>query len=358
MLRSPLVLAMLAIAVPATAPNADAAPKKAKKQPGPKKQPKRGGKTPEQKEADKHFKSGVALFGEQKYSEALAEFERAYEIAPAPIVLLNMAACHRELSHYAEAVKFYNRFLDEGQGKVDKARLAAAKTDLDAVLARIARVTVTVAGGDGATLSVDGSALGTMPVDMPLILAPGEHKLNAHLDGKRDADKTLRVASGDTVDAALTLTELPPAKVEVKEVEKPAPVVVAAPSHKHFNLGVGFGTNLQNVGTTGAPDVGLGVAIGSRLELGVDVVLVAYAVMPSLRVRLVGERVSIHLIGAVPINFTNNNMSETFVAGAGGLGLRIHATPSIALVLESFASFATKGHGTTYPAFGGAQLWF
>src|SRR5580765_8360612 len=73
----------------------------------------------EQKEADRHFKAGVALYKEQKPAEALAEFERAYEIAPAPIVLYNIAACHRDLSHYGEAVKFYNRFLEEGQGKVD-----------------------------------------------------------------------------------------------------------------------------------------------------------------------------------------------------------------------------------------------
>jgi hypothetical protein len=52
-----------------------------------KKKPPAGDKTPEQKEADRHFKSGVGFFTDQKYAEALAEFERAYEIAPATIVL-------------------------------------------------------------------------------------------------------------------------------------------------------------------------------------------------------------------------------------------------------------------------------
>src|ERR1700753_3087327 len=77
-------------------------------------------KTPEQKEADRHFKSGVALFKEAKYAEALAEFERAYEIAPHPLVLYNIAGCHRELSHYAEAVTYYRRFLAEGKDGKDK----------------------------------------------------------------------------------------------------------------------------------------------------------------------------------------------------------------------------------------------
>ena len=70
------------------------------------------------READRHFKSGVALADEGKYAEALAEFERAYEIAPHPLVLYNIAGCHRELSQYAEAVKFYRRFLEEGKGQV------------------------------------------------------------------------------------------------------------------------------------------------------------------------------------------------------------------------------------------------
>src|SRR5262245_60839463 len=107
-MRALPVLLLFAVASPvAAAPHKKAPPKPSKK-------------TPEQKEADRHFKSGVALYNEQKFTEALAEFERAYEIAPAPIVLYNIAACHRDLSHYGEAVKYYNKFLTEGAGKVPK----------------------------------------------------------------------------------------------------------------------------------------------------------------------------------------------------------------------------------------------
>src|SRR6478752_5225126 len=117
---------MLAVATPAVA-----APK--------------DGPSAAQKEADRHFKSGVALYKENKYSEALAEFERAYEIAPHPLVLYNIATCHRELSQYGDAVKFYRRFIKEGPAaKVAPAKIKTAQAELDAVLARIARVTVSV----------------------------------------------------------------------------------------------------------------------------------------------------------------------------------------------------------------------
>jgi hypothetical protein len=124
---------------------------------------------------------------------------------------------------------------------------------------------------------------------------------------------------------------------------------------KRIALGAALGTNLLAVADTGAPALGVSVAATSRIELGVDAVLVAFAVMPSVRVRLAGDAFSIHATAAVPVAFA---MSETFVAGAVGLGLRYRATPSLAFRLESLASFAGANHGTTLPTFIGGELWF
>jgi hypothetical protein len=308
---------------------------------------------PEQAQADRYFKSGVQLFKEAKYSEALAEFTRAYEIAPHPLVLYNIAGCHRELSHYGEAVSFYERFLAEGKGQVPAARLTAAQTELDGILARIARVTVTVSP-DGASITVDGNAIGTL-VKMPLILPPGEHKLVASAAGRKDSERTIKVASGDELTVELSLAALPTEKEDSARLVE-HPVLIARP--KRFAVGASFGTNLLRAGESGAPTLGLGVAIGSRLELGVDVVLVAYAVIPQLRVRLAGETLSVHAVAAAPIAITDDGMTKTFVAGAGGLGLRYRATPMLSFQLETLVSYAGKTHGTTVPTFLGGQLWF
>src|SRR5262249_39117106 len=116
--------------------------------------------------------------------------------------------------------------------------------------------------------------------------------------------------------------------------------------------------NLLLARDTGAPSVGVAAALGSRIELGVDVVLVAYAVVPAIRVRLAGDALSLHAVGAVPVAFSDGPMTETFVAGALGLGVRYHATAGLAVRLESYASFAGKAHGTTLPTFLGGELWF
>lgn len=328
--------------------------------PKPKDKPKP--QTAEQKEADRHFKNGVALSNEGKYKEALAEFERAYELAPHPLVLYNIAGCHRELSNYAEAIKFYERFLDEGKGKIPANRLNAAQVELDGIVARIARVTVVVQGPPYATLSLDGQTIGTMPIPMPLVLSPGEHKLVARAEGHKDAERTLRTASGDEIEIELKLAEAP--KVEVPrgtDSTKTVVTVIAKPAPKRFTIGAGFGTNLRQISNTGAPSLGLGAAIGSRVVIGVEGTLVAYAIMPSLRIRLAGDAVALHAVATVPIAFPGDSQmssSSMFVAAAGGLGLRFRVASAFALRLDALASYAGKQRGTTFPTFLGGELWF
>lgn len=142
----------------------------------------------DQKQADRHFKSGVAFFNEAKYTEALAEFERAYEIAPHPLVLYNIASCHRELSHYGQAVKFYRQFMDEGKGKVPAAKLKTAKADLDALLSRVATVKITAETPKSATTNEYAQASGAYPQDMAWHFVRVTHTngmVNLCVDGKR-----------------------------------------------------------------------------------------------------------------------------------------------------------------------------
>jgi hypothetical protein len=330
--------------------------------------PKPKPKTRAQKEADQHFKRGVALFNDAKYVEALAEFQRAYEIAPHPLVLYNIAACHRQLSHYADAVAFYRRFITEGKGVVPAARLTAAQSELDATLLLIARVTVTVSPAiDGTTILLDGAPLDAG--SMPLILPPGEHKLTARANGRPDAERTVRVASGDEVSVELVLTEpplvreppgetahaaTPPVEVEAETTEKP----VIRVRHHRFAIGAGFGSNLRLARDSGAPSLGIAIPIGSRLELGIDGTLVAYSVIPSIRVRLFGDDLAVHIVGAAPISFNDGSTMERFVAGAVGLGVRYQPASHFAMRLESYAAFASKDHGMSIPTFLGGELWF
>jgi hypothetical protein len=333
----------------AAAPRAKPAPKKP------------AAPTPEQAKADRHFKSGVGLFKQAKYAEALAEFERAYEIAPHPLVLYNIAGCHRQLSHYTEAVSFYRRFLSEGKGVVPDERLAKAQTELDAILAVVARVTVTITpAADGATLSVDG-----IPIEhpeMPLILPPGEHRLTARVPGRPETERTVRVASGDELPLELVIaTPAPAAPVAIRssatEVDERT-LATRAQAPRRFAIHAGFGSNLRFAKETGAPSLGLAVAIGSRFEVGIDAVLIAYALIPSVRVRLLGDAMALHVVGALPYSLNDGSSSDRFLVGAVGLGVRYRPMPRVAFRLESCVAFGGALHGTAVPTFLGGELWF
>src|SRR5262249_54954622 len=159
----------------------------------------------------------------------------------------------------------------EGKGVVPAARLTAAQSELDATLLLIARVTVTVSPAiDGTTILLDGAPLDTSA--MPLILPPGEHKLTARANGRPDADRPVRAASGDAmavarVLAAPPLVREPPSEPPTHEATPSAeleaePVVGHVPRRHRLAIGAGFGTNLRLAGDTGAPSVGIAVPVG------------------------------------------------------------------------------------------------
>ena len=331
--------------------------------------PKAKPKNPKQKEADQRFKRGVALFNDSKYAEALAEFQRAYEIAPHPLVLYNIASCHRQMSHYAEAVNYYRRLLAEGKGVVPAARLSAAQSELDATLLLIARVTVTVSPAlDGTTLLLDGAPLDT--TTMPLILPPGEHRVTARTPGRPDAERTVRVASGDEVAVELVLTQPPLAREPPGETPGPAaaptPMGVEAeaaprlpePARHRVGIRAGFGTNMRLPSDTGAPSFGVVFGLGDRLELGADVVLVAWSLVPSARLRLFGDAVAAHLVLAAPMSFKDGSTMGTFFAGGLGAGVSYQAASRFVMRLEGYAAYAGKAHGWSVPTFLGGELWF
>lgn len=310
------------------------------------------------READRHFKNGVRLFDETKYSEALAEFEQAYALESHPLVLYNLATTHRALSQYAQAVDFYNRFLAEAKGAVKPQQLKRGEAELADVLRLIARVDVSTAP-QGAMVSVDGRDVGPSPLSQALILGPGDHVVRAALDGYQPLERSVRVAAGDTLSLALALEKVPEEPVAVEATRSEAPLTVASAADRNLAVSAAYGTNAVEVSSTGAPVVGLAYELADRVALGVEGVLVAFSVVPEVRLRLVGGgALSVHAIGAVPISFTDGEETKTFAAVAGGLGLRVQAHERISLRAEGWVSYAGAERGTTVPVFAGTEVWF
>ena len=65
----------------------------------------------EETRAARHFDKGRKLYGEEKYKEAIEELLKAYDLRPAPPILLNIARTYEKLESKKKALKFYKEFL-------------------------------------------------------------------------------------------------------------------------------------------------------------------------------------------------------------------------------------------------------
>jgi len=73
-------------------------------------------------EASRHFEAGDKLQDEGNYAAAAREYERAYQLAPHPRPLFNIAKLHELQGQRADALEWYRRYLRESRdGKDDEA---------------------------------------------------------------------------------------------------------------------------------------------------------------------------------------------------------------------------------------------
>jgi tetratricopeptide (TPR) repeat protein len=92
-------------------------------------------------DAKRSFKEAEAAFGLGRFEEALAGFTRAYELAPHPSVLFNIAQCHRNLRNYERAIFFLERYLGEAEEVEDRRAIERLISDMERQL-RTERVVV------------------------------------------------------------------------------------------------------------------------------------------------------------------------------------------------------------------------
>lgn len=154
-------------------------------------------------EARAHFERAVELFDEGRTVQALAEFEEAYRISPAPAVLYNIAQLHAELGRSVEAVRVFEQFLAES-ADLDAALRREVEAALRRERARIGALAVT-ASVAGARIWLDDVEIGTAPLGESVPVSSGEHVVSAQAEGFETVRHRFRIAGGQTYSAALEL---------------------------------------------------------------------------------------------------------------------------------------------------------
>ena len=71
--------------------------------------------------ARRRFKVGMQFYADQNYEKALAEFEAARRVMPAPGLDYNIARCFDRLERYEDAIREYEKYLQQQPNAADSA---------------------------------------------------------------------------------------------------------------------------------------------------------------------------------------------------------------------------------------------
>lgn len=177
--------------------------------------------------AKEAFQAGVAAHEAARYQEALAHFEEAQRLKPHPLVQVNIANCHDKLDHPVEAIFHYERFLDSGQAKPEQRKEVADA--LKRLRGMVGRLLLSVTP-DGASVVIDGGPARRAPIEEPIPLKAGAHRIEVRRDGYDPAAREFDVKGGGVLEIAVQLEASKAAPPVAPPVPRPAPAATTAPS--------------------------------------------------------------------------------------------------------------------------------
>ncbi|WP_438008005.1 PEGA domain-containing protein [Sorangium sp. So ce321] len=164
--------------------------------------------------ADTLVQKAGRLYSDGKYEEAEEILLSAWELNPTFDVAYNLGNTEHKLKKHREAAQYLSFALRHWPLLKTVAKLKpTAEQRLAESRAQVGAVTVTV-GVAGAEVLVDGKAVGRAPVEGEVFVEPGEHRVEARLEGYAPASQTVSVPKGGTAEVRLPMTM---AKSDVKE---------------------------------------------------------------------------------------------------------------------------------------------
>lgn len=204
------------------------------------------------RDASAHFRMGVGLYEEGDFQGALAEFERANQAAPSPVVLYNIAQTHLALRDYVAASDALAQYLELGGARIPAARREEVRAQLETLTMRIGRIRV-VCNVDDAAITIDGRPVGRTPVAQPIRVSLGRHQIVIRAPMREPDERTVTIAGNTEIEVAVEFPPIPE-----------TPLAQDAPSHVLRRLGwasTGLGIG---AGVAGAATFGLALSARGR----------------------------------------------------------------------------------------------
>jgi tetratricopeptide (TPR) repeat protein len=157
-------------------------------------------------EARQRFQKGVQLFHEWSFEAALAEFRKAYQLAPSYRLLYNIAQVHYELHNYVDALKAFRQYLSEGAADVPADRRTQVEAEIRKLEGRVGLLEI-VANVDSGQVAIDDVPVGILPMKAPILVNPGVRRVSVTKLGFGTTARNVTIAGGDHAQVQLELNE-------------------------------------------------------------------------------------------------------------------------------------------------------
>lgn len=159
-------------------------------------------------EARAHFASGMKQFDEGHFPAARDEMEKAYALAPSYKLLYNIGLVYRQLNDPARAIQTFEAYLSQGAWEIPDARVTEVTRVISELTPLVGSVRITTSIR-GVQISIDDRFVGQTPMEDPIVVNPGQHKISGKLLGYLPESKTVSAATGEVVPVQLDLKEAP-----------------------------------------------------------------------------------------------------------------------------------------------------
>ncbi|MBX3228748.1 MAG: PEGA domain-containing protein [Labilithrix sp.] len=177
-----------------------------------------------QTEAAKLKKEADGLMGQDRYADALALYQKAYELSSDPALLYNQGRALEAMGEYPEAIDKLEKFEKDASPSL-RAKVPALKELITDLKNRIATLVVTT-NAPGARLLVRGKDAGTVAGELKLRTRGGPATVEVAAEGYITFKKDVELAAGSTVkvdaqlqlkksDAVIFVRSRPPSDISV-----------------------------------------------------------------------------------------------------------------------------------------------
>src|SRR5450432_518244 len=153
-------------------------------------------------EARERFDTGLHLFEKGENAGALAEFKRAFQLIPNPLVLYNMGLVYAAMNRPVDALDALNQFIAEPgtAGAEQKKHAEEVRAEQDKRIAQLVVLT-----NHPATVEVDGVEVGHTPLGKPIRVGSGSHVVAVEAPGFLGSRREVTLAGQLTETIAMSM---------------------------------------------------------------------------------------------------------------------------------------------------------